>query len=128
MSSLRVGVTTFLSSAITWRRNSARRPNGPRRVARSALALATTSSLGSSVTFLATADYLPDMDRTAIGPSAGACQRTHVHWSRCRADRTRTCNLRFWRPLLYQLSHRPSMCEHTKLSCRSDRDERLKWA
>src|SRR5690606_5638757 len=25
----------------------------------------------------------------------------------CRADRTRTCNLRFWRPLLYQLSHRP---------------------
>ena len=27
--------------------------------------------------------------------------------SMCRADRARTCNLRFWRPLLYQLSHRP---------------------
>src|ERR671911_154825 len=24
-----------------------------------------------------------------------------------RADRTRTCNLRFWRPLLYQLSYSP---------------------
>ena len=25
-----------------------------------------------------------------------------------RADRTRTCNLRFWRPLRYQLRHYPS--------------------
>ena len=26
-----------------------------------------------------------------------------------RGDRTRTCNLRFWRPLLYQLSHTPTL-------------------
>ena len=25
----------------------------------------------------------------------------------CRGDRTRTCNLRFWRPLRYQLRHAP---------------------
>ncbi len=29
-----------------------------------------------------------------------------------RADRTRTCNRRFWRPLLYQLSYRPRFGRH----------------
>src|SRR5690554_294849 len=33
-----------------------------------------------------------------------------------RADRTRTCNLRFWRPLLYQLSHRPRRAAITHLT------------
>jgi hypothetical protein len=33
-----------------------------------------------------------------------------------RADRTRTCNLRFWRPLLYQLSHHPKKIEIPRAS------------
>src|SRR5699024_12006248 len=36
-----------------------------------------------------------------------------------RADRNRTCNLRFWRPLLCQLSYRPR--EIGRASCRERR-------
>src|SRR5690348_15887649 len=39
-----------------------------------------------------------------------------------RADRTRTCNRRFWRPLLYQLSYRP-------MHCPADRGlDRITWS
>src|SRR5690606_37188279 len=94
-SSRRVGVTTFFSSATTWRRKRTRRAKGLFRSARSRLAFATTSSLGSSITLRATlTTFRPGIWRIAI-------RRIR------RADRTRTCNLRFWRPLLYQLSHRP---------------------
>src|SRR5699024_9501820 len=34
-----------------------------------------------------------------------------------RADRTRTCNLRFWRPLRYQLRHCPRVDRTKKLVC-----------
>src|SRR5690625_1739426 len=34
-----------------------------------------------------------------------------------RADRTRTCNLRFWRPLRYQLRHCPRVDRTQKLVC-----------
>ena len=33
---------------------------------------------------------------------------TPCGWPSRRGDRTRTCNRRFWRPVLYQLSHAPS--------------------
>ena len=38
-----------------------------------------------------------------------------------RGDRTWTCNLRFWRPLLYQLSHTPKAF-YIQLSCTSCRN------
>src|SRR5690554_682672 len=81
--------------------------NGPRLLTLSALALATTSSLGSSMLFVATVTYLPDIGR-AIWVITRPCADSRMREPSCRADRTRTCNLRFWRPLLYQLSHRPS--------------------
>src|SRR5690554_8106739 len=92
---------------MTWRRNSAMPANGPRLFTLSALALATTSSLGSSMLFVATVTYLPDIG-LAIWVITRPCADSRMREPSCRADRTRTCNLRFWRPLLYQLSHRPS--------------------
>src|SRR4051794_10551158 len=89
-SSRRVGGTTLGSSAITCRRKRAIRAIGPRRVCRSSFATATTSSPFWSSTLRATVLLLLTTGR---------------------ADRTRTCNLRFWRPLLYHLSHRPKGAE-----------------
>src|SRR6476620_7213501 len=48
--------------------NSAMRPNGPRRSARSFLAFSTMSSLGSSTTFLATALTAFQLSRNPCGP------------------------------------------------------------
>src|SRR3954454_23379277 len=89
-SSRRVGVTTLRSSAITCRRKRAIRAIGPRRACRSSFATATTSSPFWSSTLRATVLLLLTTGR---------------------ADRTRTCNLRFWSPLLYHLSHRPKGAE-----------------
>src|SRR6478752_9430725 len=63
-SSRRVGVTTFFSSAMTCRMKRAIRANGLRRAARSRLAVATTSSLGSSITLRATLTTLSADDPT----------------------------------------------------------------
>ena len=41
-----------------------------------------------------------------IGDPTGAVAATGQAWR--RGDRTRTCNLRFWRPLRYQLRHTPT--------------------
>src|SRR5690554_297051 len=100
---------------MTWRRNSAMPANGPRLFTLSALALATTSSLGSSMLFVATVTYLPDIGQ-AIWVITRPCADSRMREPSCRADRTRTCNLRFWRPLLYQLSHRPSAQNRTGFS------------
>jgi hypothetical protein len=47
-------------------------------------------------------DY-PVLIRTMVAALAPALGRNSLR----RADRTRTCNLRFWRPLRYQLRHYP---------------------
>lgn len=45
------------------------------------------------------------------------CQTTNTVSSVRRGDRTWTCNLRFWRPLPYQLGHTPMFyCYFTTLS------------
>ena len=43
----------------------------------------------------------------------------------CRGDRTRTCNRRFWRPLLFQLSYTPIRC--SGLLC-ADLVRFLRWS
>jgi hypothetical protein len=40
-------------------------------------------------------------------PAGDAPMILRFRFTTGRADRTRTCNLRFWRPLLYQLSYSP---------------------
>src|SRR5690606_36060516 len=66
--------------------------------------------------FVATVTYLPDCGR-AIWVITRPCADSRMREPSCRADRTRTCNLRFWRPLLYQLSHRPS-AQSARLRCK----------
>src|SRR5262245_14172154 len=46
--------------------------------------------------------------RVAALPDAPTGTLARRRSVRRRGDRTRTCNRRFWRPVLYQLSHAPS--------------------
>src|SRR6478672_5606542 len=63
--------------------------------------LAAVSVTWSSLIF-AMLDY-PVQIRTMVTARAPPLRRNSLR----RADRTRTCNLRFWRPLRYQLRHYP---------------------
>ena len=67
----------------------------------------------------------PEASTAKSSPSARRCTRRSVGGLRCsirrasRGGRTRTCNLRFWRPLLCQLSYAPSRIECSpRLICR----------
>jgi hypothetical protein len=54
-----------------------------------------------------------------IVPAARRQQREHGAGDGNRGDRTRTCNPRFWRPVLYQLSYAPWRFEGFSVSAPS---------
>src|SRR5690606_26613939 len=73
-------------------------------------------------TSLASSLPAPTGDRSTP-PNHSTCQATRVPSTSRRVDRTRTCNLRFWRPLRYQLRHYPSgpMTPHADLQAQTTR-------
>src|SRR6266508_4097922 len=140
-SSLRVGQMTLRSSATTSRMNRISLPSGPTRSGRFSLAFSLAlpdlvlafDLVSDSASAFARLTAVPPRRRRPAGSSssrlstASSSRRFLVATSpslfgyarqsrwchRRRGDRTRTCNLRFWRPLRCQLRHAPLLRART---------------
>src|SRR5699024_9690470 len=105
----RVGVTTFLSSATTSRKNCRIRPKNPCFLGPEALLGALPVFFaGVSLTHPHSVGFVSG-SQLFVPVEDGDCPLSLRQSQLRRGDRTRTCNLRFWRPLRYQLRHTPSI-------------------